>query len=271
MSANAPVMQQAHAVPTDDAILAELVALARRGESSLAQFGSLAAAYQYRRLYRLCHRYLPGGASVLDWGAGNGHFSYFLSRSGYRGSGYSFLPFGYEGWLADPTYRFVAGDEREPVTLPFDSASFDAVASIGVLEHVRESGGDEARSLAEIARVLRPGGTFIAYHFPNRWSWIDLMAKQVAGKHHHIHRYTRGDVRGLVAGAGLDLVETGRYGVLPRNTIHRLFGSARDARWVAVGWDALDAALNMALGAIAQNHYFVARRPVAPAPASASR
>jgi SAM-dependent methyltransferase len=247
--------------PSDETILAELAAFARRGEPELLQFGSLAAAYQYRRLYRLWRRHVPAGAEVLDWGAGNGHFSYFLSRAGYRATGYSFLPYLYERWLADPAYRFVPGDESEPVRLPFGDASFDAVASIGVLEHVRETGGEEARSLAEIARVLRPGGIFIAYHFPNRDSWIDLAARQVPGKHRHLYRYTRADIEGLVRGAGLELLETGRYALLPRNTLHRLLGPARDTRWSAELWDGLDAALSVIAAPIVQNHYLVARRP----------
>lgn len=247
----------------DAALLADLVTFARRGEPELLQFGSLAAAYQYRRLYRLWRRHVPPGAAVLDWGAGNGHFSYFLSRAGYRATGYSFMPFVYERWLADPAYRFVAGDPRDPVALPFADGSFDAVASVGVLEHVRETGGDEARSLAEIARVLRPGGVLVAFHFPNRWSWIDLIAKRVPGKHHHLYRYTRGDVRRLVAASGLELVGTGRYAVLPRNTLHRVLGPLPDAHGVARAWDALDAGLGAVLGAIAQNHWFVARRPAA--------
>jgi SAM-dependent methyltransferase len=248
------------APPRDEQILAELAAFARRGEPELLQFGSLAAAYQYRRLYRLWRRWVPAGAEVLDWGAGNGHFSYFLSRAGYRTTGYSFLPFMYERWLADPAYRFVPGNEREPVALPFADASFDAVASVGVLEHVRETGGYEAKSLAEIARVLRPGGVFVAYHFPNRDSWIDRAAKQVPGKHHHLYRYTRDDIAGLVRDADLTLLETGRYALLPRNTLHRLLGPFRDARWAAETWDRLDGVLGTLAAPVVQNHYFVARR-----------
>ena len=244
-------------------ILAELAGLARRVAPELLQFGSLAAAYQYRRLHQLWRRYVPAGAEVLDWGAGNGHFSYFLSRAGYRTTGYSFLPFVFEAWLADPNYRFVPGDEREPVALPFGAASFDAVASIGVLEHVRETGGDESLSLAEIVRVLRPGGTFIAYHFPNRDSWIDLAAKQVPGKHHHLYRYTRADIERLMRGAGLELLETRRYALLPRNTLHRVLGPFRDARWCAEAWDHLDAMTSVLANSIVQNHYVVARKSAA--------
>ena len=247
--------------PADAAIVAEIAEHARRGEPELLQFGSLLAAHQYLPLYRLWRQWVAAGAEVLDWGAGNGHFSYFLVRGGWRATGYSFLPFMYERWLPKAPYRFVAGSEVDPVRLPFEGASFDAVASIGVLEHVRETGGEEAGSLAEIARVLRPGGVFVCWHFPNQWSWIDRLARGVPGKHRHHWRYTRGDIRRLVAGAGLELLETRRYAVLPRNTLHRLFGPASDTPAFAAGWDALDRALAVPFGAIAQNHCFVARRP----------
>jgi len=246
----------------DRAVLAELAAHARAGMPEMLQFGSLASAHQYLPLYRLWRRHVPAGADVLDWGAGNGHFSYFLARGGWQTTGFSFMPFLYERWLpAGASYRYVAGTEREPVKLPFGDESFDAVASIGVLEHVRETGGNEPGSLAEIARVLRPGGALVCWHFPNQWSWIDSIARHVPGKHRHLYRYTRADIRRLVAEAGLELVETRRYGVIPRNTVHRLLGPARDAEWAARLWDAVDGALAVPLDPVAQNHCFVARKP----------
>ena len=249
------------ASPTDEAILRDLTRLARNEAPELLQFGSLAAAHQYSRLHALWRRHVPPGASVLDWGAGNGHFSYFLARNGWRVTGFSFEPFVFERWLEAPAYRFVAGSPADPVRLPFRDGEFDAVASIGVLEHVRETGGEESASLAEIARVLRPGGVFVAYHFPNRWSWIDRAARLLPDKHIHHWRYTRGDIRRLVGNAGLELIETRRYGVLPRNNAHRVLGPLRDSPFAAGLWDTADAALSAILGIAAQNHLFVARKP----------
>ena len=41
--------------------------------------------------------------------------------------------------------------------LPYDTGQFDAVVCVDVMEHV----GDLSRVLAEVARVLKPGGTFL--------------------------------------------------------------------------------------------------------------
>jgi len=237
------------------------MARASRTTAWSPQFSSLAGARQYVRLHRLVQRRVPAGATVLDWGTGNGHFSYFLQQAGYRPTGFAIEGHSQAAWLDEPYEAFVAGDPSEPVRLPFPDESFDAVASIGVLEHVRETGGSEAGSLAEIARVLRPGGAFVCFHFPNRWSWIEYLASLVPGKHHHVYRYGRDDVRQLVAGAGLDLVELRRYGLLPRNTLGRLPARLADSRWVADAFDAVDASLGTPLSPICQNWAFVAVRP----------
>lgn len=247
--------------PSEETILAELVERSNaHPEDQLLQFGSLLSANQYRRLYDQVWRHVPHGAQVLDWGTGNGHFSYFLQRSGYRATGFSLLDGTFVRWLPDPEYRFTSGDAAEPVRLPFPDESFDAVASVGVLEHVRETGGDETLSLREIARILRPGGTFLCYHFPNRWSWIDWMARRLPGKHHHDFRYSRGDIEALTAGVGLTLLGARRYGLLPRNFGYRLPAALRRSRALARCWDALDSLLAIPFSGFAQNYYFVARK-----------
>ncbi|MBV8033179.1 MAG: class I SAM-dependent methyltransferase [Betaproteobacteria bacterium] len=71
--------------------------------------------------------------------------------------------------------------------LPFPEASFDAVVAMGVLEYV----WDRASSLAEIRRVLRPGGVVAitvpsavsAYHLARRaWVAAREAAKRALGR-----------------------------------------------------------------------------------------
>jgi SAM-dependent methyltransferase len=64
----------------------------------------------------------------------------------------------------DPRARFELGDAR---CLPFESGVFDAVASGLVLNFVP----DPAQGLAEMTRVVRPGGTVAAYV----WDYADRM------------------------------------------------------------------------------------------------
>ena len=245
----------------DDAILAELVARSARRDPPVPPFRSLAGARQYRRLYALVRQHVRAGSRVLDWGTGCGHLSYYLRRSGFRTVGYSIESRSEAGWLDEPYDRWVSGSECGPVRLPFAEGEFDAVASIGVLEHVRETGGDERSSLAEIERVLRPGGVFLCWHFPNRGSWIDWVATRTPGRHHHLYRYVRADIERLTRHARLQLLGAGRYGILPRNSVHRLLGPLAGTRLGADAWDALDRTLGAVLAPLCQNWWFVARKP----------
>ena len=99
---------------SNEEVLDELIDLQRR-RGGLAQFRNLACAHQYARLYELVDRHVPHGADVLDWGAGNFHFSYFLVRAGYRATGYTHeatttVP----TWLQSLDYRFVVGSGVRP-------------------------------------------------------------------------------------------------------------------------------------------------------------
>jgi ubiquinone/menaquinone biosynthesis C-methylase UbiE len=103
----------------------------------------------------------PAGGDLLDVPCGFGRHSIPLARAGYRvvGSDRSQALLDEAGRRAGggPSPELVRADYRE---LPFADASFDAAlnlyTSIGFL-------GDEedTRALAEIGRVLRPGGKLV--------------------------------------------------------------------------------------------------------------
>ena len=180
----------------------------------IEQFHCLPAVNEYRRLYELTERHVAPGSHVLDWGCGRGHFSYFLVKRGFRVTAYS---------LEHPPEIFasLSESERERLTfvhgapdeirrLPFADRQFAAAFSVGVLEHVREVGGDELSKLRKLARVLAPDGAFICYHLPNRYSFIEAASRRAgqrkANGDFHRHRFTGRDIRELCRDAGLALL-----------------------------------------------------------------
>lgn len=253
--------------------VAEVFSALETGDAgrTVAQFASLPQANQYRLLYRLTAKYMAPGARVLDWGCGNGHFSFFLATQGAQVTSYAFEPEPAVFSLLTPAQRqritFVRGSSGDPHSLPFPDQSFDCVFSIGVLEHVRETGGSEESSLREIRRVLRPGGRFICYHLPNQYSYIEALNRLVYGPldptmripwKYHNYRFTRRDIQALCDATGFSVVELHRYGAIPRNMLGRLPGRLRQSQWLASGVNALDLLLEKAMVPVSQNFAFVA-------------
>lgn len=214
------------------------------------------SARQYRYLYRELTS-LPPSTSVLDWGCGHGGLSWWLKRRGFRVAALDLDPPLFEAaidQLSGPAFRFELAPD--PSTLPFRDGSFDLVLSIGVLEHVTETGGTEDASLAEVRRVLREAGTFICYHLPNRGSWIEFMARRSSTRHSHTNLYGTQDIVSLFTRAGFRIERIRRYGVLPRNESSRLPGA--NSNRVAGTFDALDHALEVLFPMLAQNFMVVA-------------
>lgn len=71
--------------------------------------------------------------------------------------------------------------------LPFQSASFDVVFSDNVLEHLP----DPVAAFREVARVLRPGGRFLA-KTPNKWHYMPLIARLTPHGFHRFYNRLRG-------------------------------------------------------------------------------
>jgi SAM-dependent methyltransferase len=91
----------------------------------------------------------------------------------------------------------VAADATE---LPFADGTFDLVTAFDIIEHVE----DDRAMVAEIARVLRPGGT-AAIHvpaWPAMWSRHDEILE-------HQRRYTRRGLRQLLEASPLAIERLG--------------------------------------------------------------
>jgi ubiquinone/menaquinone biosynthesis C-methylase UbiE len=104
------------------------------------------------------------GKRVLDVGAGNGYVLSKYAQEGAEVYGIDITPTAIDLCRKRFAYRNLRGDFRvaEAERLPFQDATFDCVCSMGVLHHVP----DTEKAVAEIFRMLKPGGRLIVmfYH-----------------------------------------------------------------------------------------------------------
>lgn len=113
------------------------------------------------------------------------------------------------GWLDDRAHRVPldidaaglppGGVCASALALPFADASLDVVSAFDVVEHFR----DEAALLAELHRVLRPGGRLLVSVPAYDWAWS---SHDVAARHHR--RYTRRRVVTALTAAGFTTERT---------------------------------------------------------------
>jgi SAM-dependent methyltransferase len=105
---------------------------------------------------------LARGADVLEIGTGTGGMLHALLERGLRARGVEINPAliaDSRKWYGELPVQAVTG-----VTLPFQDATFDLVLSFDVLEHIKDSDAH----LAEVSRVLRPGGRYLI-QTPSKW------------------------------------------------------------------------------------------------------
>jgi SAM-dependent methyltransferase len=130
-----------------------------------------------------------GGLDILDFGCGTGTMMEHLSRFGRV-----------RGVDADPAavefcrQRGVTDVEHiPPGPLPHPDGSFDLVTALDVLEHIV----DDRAALADLFRVLRPGGTLLVAvpAMPFLWGPQDEIS-------HHERRYVLRQLRERLVTAG---------------------------------------------------------------------
>ncbi|MDG4649659.1 bifunctional 2-polyprenyl-6-hydroxyphenol methylase/3-demethylubiquinol 3-O-methyltransferase UbiG [Roseibacterium sp. SDUM158017] len=99
------------------------------------------------------------GKAVLDLGCAGGFMAEAMADKGARVTGIDPAAKAVEAARAHATAagRDIAYDVGVGEALPYGDGAFDIVVCVDVLEHV----SDRARVLAEVARVLKPGGLFL--------------------------------------------------------------------------------------------------------------
>ncbi|HEY8645595.1 MAG TPA: class I SAM-dependent methyltransferase [Gaiellaceae bacterium] len=124
--------------------------------------------------------HLEPGARVLDLACGTGRISIPLAEQGFDVSGLDISNRVLEvARAAAPGLDFHQGDMRE---LPWEDGSFDAVINMWTAFGYFDTQVEDERALAEVARVLRPGGVFILdtanqvalVRGPQRQGWSEL-------------------------------------------------------------------------------------------------
>jgi SAM-dependent methyltransferase len=199
-----------------------LLANAREGQAlKLGGFHNLdqpIGVWNYIRIANDIARQVPQGR-LLDWGCGYGQMTYLLRRRG-------FIVTAFDVGSPDATVpdvplcrdlSLVRVEER--TRLPFEDASFDAVLSCGVLEHVDEFSqpGNEIISLREIARVLRPRGTFFIYQLPQRYGWQEAIIRGFKLGYAHPRRYTATEIIQMLHDTGYHVNRVRRANLVAKN------------------------------------------------------
>ncbi len=152
---------------------------------------------------------------LLDIGCGFGRHAYQAARLGAEVVAFDFGAdevrnvldtFGamFVGGEIDPARARVGAVQGDALALPFGDSSFDRIIASEVLEHIP---ADEA-AMAELARVLRPGGT-MAVTVPRagpefvNWALSDEYHSVPGG---HVRIYRRGELVSRLEGTGLRAV-----------------------------------------------------------------
>jgi SAM-dependent methyltransferase len=147
--------------------------------------------------------------SVLDLGCGDGNNLAWLA------------PFAEQLYASDynpvRVARSAARPEQPVVFLadlldyPAADAAFDVVFFHHVLEHIP----DDRAALAEVRRILAPGG-FLVLGVPNEgawwWQWAYDRAPEVRASTDHVHFYTAGTLVARMEAAGLRVEEVHHMG-----------------------------------------------------------
>ena len=104
-------------------------------------------------------------------------------------------------------------DLDAPAPLPYASDYFDAVVAKDILEHLQRPW----QTLAEIRRVLKPGGVVLA-------SVICYRARRTWSDYTHVRGFTMRSAQQMFVDAGFSVIDVWRMGAVPLTSRFNLLG-----------------------------------------------
>jgi SAM-dependent methyltransferase len=181
-------------------------------------------------------RFVPG-ERLADLGCGSGAFTDLLHRRGYRCTGLDLSPkLVALGRRLYPGIEFVEGDVER---LPFQAASLDGVVLSGIVHHLP----DPARCAAEVHRVLRPGGRFVAFD-PNRMNPFMYLYRDRSSPFYSALGVTENERPVLARAVAATFRAAGfEVGTEYLSNLRYRYVASRRARWLLPLYNALDASL----------------------------
>ncbi len=201
--------------------------------------------YSRHRLHKLLEKYLPqqgNGLRLLDAGCGTGHHIAQLRTRGYEVAGVDASKEMLEHARVNNPDSVVLEADVEEIPLPDES--FDIVLSIEVLRHLPHS----AKSIAEMSRLLKPGGFCLVTATPllnlNGYALINKMAHNVKIGDLAQHKqsfHTSARLRKEFTAAGFSSVQIHGVYIGPVNWIARIFPKSLSA--MLKKWESVDEAL----------------------------
>ena len=140
---------------------------------------------------------------ALDLGCGTGNYTLELKKRGFDVVGLDAS----EGMLEVARKKGLKCIKGDAYSLPFPEGSFDLVLSVTMFEFLHEP----EKAVAEINRVLKPGGEVLIATMNGRSAWFlfkRLKSLFVETAYRYARFYTPAELEGLLRNAGFVEVES---------------------------------------------------------------
>jgi len=170
------------------------------------------ALCEYEEYRHIFERYFSRDSIVLEAGCGLGRWVLYFKKRGYKVIGCDISRQALKDVKSyDPSISVVAADILD---LPFRSGSYDAVISLGVIEHFEDGPG---KAIEEMGRVLKPRGTLLVavpYNslfrraLVNRFRSLKSLVLKALGYEMVFteYRYSRAELIGFLKGLGFEVL-----------------------------------------------------------------